>query len=54
MQDVLKTLKQEHEETTGAFFMQGNTGCYHSAYTTGVQALQIDGKDAAEQTCGNM
>ncbi len=55
MQDVLKTLKQEHEEITGAYFRQDNAGCYHSAYTilacpliaksTGVQVLRIDFSD---------
>lgn len=40
--------------------MHDNTGGYHLAYSTGVQAFQIDfsdpqgGKGAAEQICGNL
>ena len=33
MQDVLKTVKMEHEEVTKAYFRQDNAGCYHSSST---------------------
>ena len=65
MQDVLKTLKQQHGEITKAYFRQDNAGCYRSSCTilacpaiaesTGVQVIGTDfsdpprGKGAADR-----
>ncbi|XP_031565545.1 uncharacterized protein LOC116300759 [Actinia tenebrosa] len=65
MQDVLRTLKQEHPEISKAYLRQDNAGCYHSATTilscpeisrsTGVKIARLDfsdpqgGKEAADR-----
>ena len=65
MQDILKTVKQEHSEIKKAYFRQDNAGCYHSSSTvlscpvisssTGIEIKRIDvsdpqgGKGAADR-----
>ena len=65
MQDVLNTIKLEHNEINKKFFRQDNAGCYHSSSTvlscqvisscTGIEIKRIDfsdpqgGKDAADR-----
>ena len=65
MQDVLNTIKLEHNEINKKFFRQDNAGCYHSSSTvlscqvisscTGIEIKRIDfsdpqgGKGAADR-----
>ena len=65
MQDVIRTIKLENKEISGAYFRQDNAGCYHSSSTilscplisasTGVKIHRIDfsdpqgGKGAADR-----